>query len=72
MSEKLNVQEVMRLGLSVGLSLTEYESADICSQLDRQINGLSVLNNINTDGVQPMFDVDCGEQYKLARRDDER
>ena len=71
MSEKLNVQEVMRLASTVGLDITEYESADICSQLERQINGLSILNKINTDGVQPMFDIDGGEQYKLERRNNE-
>ncbi len=72
MSEKLNVKEVMRLGLSVGLNFTEYESADICSRLDRQINGLAVLNNVDLCGVQPMFDINGGEQYKLERRGDVR
>ena len=72
MSEKLNVKEVMRLGLSVGLNFTEYESADICSHLDRQINGLVALNNVDVCGVQPMFDINGGEQYKLERRGNER
>ena len=72
MSEKLSVQEVKRLGLYVGLDFTDFESADVCSRLDKQICGIFVaFKHIDTTGVQPTFDICGGERFKLERRGNE-
>lgn len=68
MTKQMTDRDILRLGKDAGLDISADESKRIAVQLNDQLSAFRVLQEVDVDGVKPMFGVDDGEEYKVSKR----
>lgn len=67
MSKLMTATDIVRLGASVGIDFSADEAAQVKEHIQKQLGSFCVLNDIDTDGVDPTFDLDGKGRFTVGR-----
>ncbi len=68
MDKLMTEQDIIRLGKAVGLQFSAAEIEPMQAHIKKQLHSFEALNEINTDGVEPTFDLAGEGRFKVGRR----
>ena len=68
MNKQMTTQDIIRLGSECGFEYSGAECERMKAHIQRQLVGFEALDDVNTDGVQPTFDLAGENRFKVARR----
>ncbi len=68
MDKLMTEQDIVRLGKAVGIELSAAEIEPMHTHIRKQLHSFEALNDIDTDGVEPTFDLQGEGRFKVGRR----
>ena len=67
MIKQMTEQDIIRLGKENGFNYSAAECERIKAHIQKQLSSFEALNAVNTDGVQPTFDLAGEGRFKVGR-----
>ncbi|MDE5592481.1 MAG: hypothetical protein K2I75_00950 [Clostridiales bacterium] len=68
MDKLMKEQDIIRLGNAVGIQFSADEIEPMQAHIQKQLRSFKALDDINTDGVTPTFDLQGEGRFKVGRR----
>ena len=68
MNKQMTENEIFRLGKRIGFDYSAAELTDLSAHIKKQLLSFDALNDVDTDGVDPTFDLDGKGRFKVERR----
>ena len=67
MIKQVTEQDIIRLGKAAGIEFTSAECKPISAHITKQLHSFEALNDIDTDGVEPTFDLQGEGRFMVGR-----
>ncbi|MDE6201355.1 MAG: hypothetical protein K2M47_05725 [Clostridiales bacterium] len=68
MNKLMTELDIVRLGKAVGIEFSAAEIEPMQAHIQKQLHSFETLDYIDTDGVEPTFDLDGEGRFKVGRR----
>ncbi|MCH5155802.1 MAG: hypothetical protein J1F69_04270 [Clostridiales bacterium] len=67
MNKQMTTQDIIRLGKECGFEYSKAECERMQAHIRKQLISFELLNNVNTDGIDPTFDLAGEGRFKMDR-----
>ncbi|MDE7107355.1 MAG: aspartyl/glutamyl-tRNA amidotransferase subunit C [Clostridiales bacterium] len=68
MDKLMTDQDIVRLGKAVEIKFSAAEIEPMQAHIQKQLHSFEALNDIDTDGVEPTFDLQGEGRFMVGRR----